>query len=201
MVIGWEPVLLIKLRASWGLTGNNNIGNYRYEQNMAGSSGVVFGNTVYTSTAPGNVADSKLGWESTSQYNFGADFGLLNNRLNLMVNYYISKSYDLLFSQNITAGSGSTSILTNLRDAEIRNTGFDAQIDARVVTGRDFNLNVSANITANKNKVMSLGGAAPIYAAGAERSYTTHVTMVGQPIGMFYGIKVKAWCANRIWPI
>lgn len=181
----------IKLRASWGLTGNNNIGNYRYEQNMAGSSGVVFGNTVYTSTAPGNVADSKLGWESTSQYNFGADFGLLNNRLNLMVNYYISKSYDLLFSQNISAGSGSTSILTNLRDAEIRNTGFDAQIDARVVTGRDFNFNVSANITANKNKVMSLGGAAPIYAAGAERSYTTHVTMVGQPIGMFYGIKVK----------
>jgi TonB-dependent starch-binding outer membrane protein SusC len=181
----------IKLRASWGLTGNNNIGNYRYEQNMASSSGVVFGNTVYTSAAAGNVADAKLGWESTSQYNFGADFGLLNNRLNLMVNYYISKSYDLLFSQNITAGSGSTSILTNLRDAEIRNTGFDAQIDARVVTGKDFNLNVSANITANKNKVMSLGGAAPIYAAGAERSYTTHVTMVGQPIGMFYGIKVK----------
>lgn len=181
----------VKLRASWGLTGNNNIGNYRYEQNMAGSSGVVFGNTVYTSTAAGNVADSKLGWESTSQYNFGADLGLLNNRLNLMVNYYISKSYDLLFSQNITAGSGSTTILTNLRDAEVRNTGFDAQVDARIIATKDFTFNVSGNITTNKNKVMSLGGASPIYSAGAERQYTTHVTMVGQPIGMFYGIKVK----------
>jgi TonB-dependent starch-binding outer membrane protein SusC len=181
----------VKLRASWGLTGNNNIGNYRYEQTMAGSSGVVFGNTVYTSTAAGNVADAKLGWESTSQYNFGADLGLLNNRLNVIVNYYISKSYDLLFQQNITAGSGSTSILTNLRDAEIRNTGIDAQIDARIVNGKDFTFSVSGNITHNNNKVMSLGGAAPIYSVGAERQYVTHVTQVGQPIGMFYGLKVK----------
>lgn len=181
----------VKLRASWGLSGNNNIGNYRYEQNMATPSGVVFGNTVYTATAPGGVADPALGWESTSQYNFGADFGLFNNRVNLLVNYYISKSYDLLFSMNITAASGSTAVLTNLREAEVRNNGFDAQIDVKAIQGRDFNLNVSGNITANKNKVVNLGGAAPIYSQGGERQYNTHVTMVGQPIGMFYGFKVK----------
>lgn len=180
----------VKLRSSWGLTGNNNIGNYRYEQAMAASSGVVFGNTVYTATNAGNVVDPALGWESTSQYNFGIDLGLLDNRINFIVNYYNSKSYNLLFNQNITAGSGSTSVLTNLKDADIRNTGFDAQVDVRILSTRDFSLNFSGNITANKNKVRSLGGVSPIYVAGAERQYITHVTMEGQPVGMFYGLKV-----------
>lgn len=187
----------VKVRGSWGLSGNNNIGNYRYEQAMAASSGVVIGNTVYTGTSAGSVADPKLGWESTSQFNFGLDLGLLNNRLNLIVNYYISKSYDLLFNRNITAASGSTSVLTNLQNADVRNNGFDAQVDARIVSTKDFNFNISANITANKNKVRSLGGASTIYSIGAERSYTTHVTMVGQPIGMFYGVKVKGMVREK----
>jgi TonB-linked SusC/RagA family outer membrane protein len=180
----------VKLRASWGLTGNNNIGNYRYDQTLSSPTGVVIGNNVITAYSPGGVADSKLGWESTSQFNFGLDLGLLNNRLNVIVNYYISKSYDLLVNQNITAGTGSTSILTNLHDADVRNKGIDAQIDARVVSTKDFNLNFSGNINFNNNEVKSLGGAPTIYAQGAERPYNTHVTMEGQPIGMFYGFKV-----------
>jgi TonB-linked SusC/RagA family outer membrane protein len=181
-----------KLRASWGLTGNNNIGNYRYEQSISSPGGVVFGSpgTVYTANWAGNIADEKLGWESTSQYNFGMDLGLFRNRLSVIFNYYVSKSYNLLFNQNITAASGSASILTNLRNSNISNTGFDAQFDARIISTKKFNLNFSGNITANKNKVVSLGGASAIYVAGAERSYTTHVTAEGQPIGMFYGLKV-----------
>lgn len=180
----------IKLRASWGLTGNNNIGNYNYQQPMQPMGGVVFGNTVNTAFSPGNLADPKLGWESTSQFNFGADLGLLNNRINLMVNYYISKSYDLLFNQNVTAGSGSTKVLTNLSDADIRNRGIDAQVDVKVINTKDFSLNFSGNITHNKNEVVSLGGASTIFTAGAERSYITHATMEGQPVGMFYGLRV-----------
>ncbi|NII28832.1 TonB-dependent receptor [Pseudoflavitalea sp. X16] len=180
----------IKLRASWGLTGNNNIGNYNYQQPIQPMGGAVFGNTVNTAFSPGNLADPKLGWESTSQFNFGADLGLLNNRVNLMVNYYISKSYDLLFNQNVTAGSGSTKVLTNLSDADIRNRGIDAQVDVKVINTKDFSLNLSGNITHNKNEVVSLGGASTIFTAGAERSYITHATMEGQPVGMFYGLRV-----------
>ena len=184
--------LTAKLRASWGLTGNNNIGNYRYEQTISSPGGVVFGSpgTIYTANWAGTLADEKLGWESTSQYNFGVDLGLLHNRLSLIFNYYISKSYNLLFLQNITAASGSTAILTNLKNSDIRNTGLDAQFDAKIIATKKFNLNFSGNITANKNKVVSLGGASTLYVAGAERSYTTHVTMQGQPIGMFYGLRV-----------
>ncbi len=83
----------LKLRASWGLTGNNNIGNYKYEQSMATPSGVVYGpGTLYTATWAGGLTDQKLGWESTSEYNFGVDIGLLHNRLSFIINYYKSKS-------------------------------------------------------------------------------------------------------------
>lgn len=182
----------IKLRASWGLSGNNNIGNYRYEQTVPSPGGVVFGSpgTVNTANWAGNIADDKLGWESTSQYNIGADLGLFDNRLSVIFNYYSSESFDLLFLQSISAASGSTTILTNLRNSNIQNKGFDAQIDARIISTKDFRLNVSGNVTANKNKVVSLGGASAIFAAGAERQYVTHVTREGDPIGVYYGLKV-----------
>ncbi|OQP62219.1 SusC/RagA family TonB-linked outer membrane protein [Niastella populi] len=180
----------LKLRASWGLTGNNNIPNYAYEQNLTGAGGTVIGNTVYNGTWTGGVADGTLGWESTSQYNFGFDVTTLGNRLSVIANYYISNSYDLLMNSPTSAISGGTSILTNLRNAKVRNTGFDLQLDYKVIQSKDFDLTISGNIMANKNEVVSLGGASEIQNAGAERSYITHITREGDPIGSFYGVKV-----------
>lgn len=180
----------LKLRASWGLTGNNNIGNYRYEQNLTGAGGQVIGNTVYNSTWASGITDDKLGWESTSSYNFGADVQTLNNRLSVIFNYYISNSFNLLYNKSISALAGSTSILTNLKNSDISNKGFDLQLDAKLIQSKDFNLGVSGNIMMNKNKVVSLGGASEIQINGAERSYITHVTREGSPVGSFYGIQV-----------
>lgn len=187
----------LKLRASWGLTGNNNIPNYRYEQGLTGAGGQVIGNTVYNATWPGGIADPKLGWESTSQYNFGVDATALHNRLSVIVNYYFSKSYNLLYNQNISALSGSTSILTNLRNSNIQNKGIDLQIDVKVIQTKDFNLSFSGNVTANKNKVISLGGASEIQINGAERSYITHVTREGAPVGSFYGLEVAGMVREK----
>ena len=180
----------LKLRASWGLTGNNNIGNYNYEQDLTGSGGEVIGGTVNNATWAGGIKDEKLGWESTAQYNFGLDAIVLNNRVSVIVNYYSSKSYNLLYNQSVSALSGATSILTNLHNSNIQNRGFDLQLDVKVIQGKDFNLNFSGNITANKNKVISLGGASEIQTNGAERSYITHITREGDPVGSFYGVKV-----------
>jgi len=181
---------VLKLRASWGLTGNNNIGNYRYEQGLTGSGGQVVGSTVYNATWAGGITDAKLGWESTAQYNFGLDASMLDNRLSVILNYYRSKSYNLLYNQSISSLSGATSILTNLRNSNIQNNGFDLQLDLKVIRSKDFNFNVSGNITANKNNVVSLGGASEIQINGAERSYITHVTREGSPVGSFYGLHV-----------
>lgn len=181
----------VKLRASWGLSGNNNIGNYNFQQVMAATGGAVFGNnTIATATWAGNVRDLNLGWETTSQYNFGADVGLFNGRISLMANYYISRSYNLLFNQPLSAVSGAFTWLTNLSDSKVENKGFDFQIDSRVVSTRDFDLGLSGNLSINRNKVLDMGGASTIITNGAERSYLTHITEEGQPIGMFYGFKV-----------
>lgn len=181
----------LKLRASWGLSGNNNIGNYNSQQVMANPTGVIFGtNTVNTATYASDIKDLKIGWESTSQYNTGLDIGLFNGRVNVIANYYLSYSYNLLFNQPISAVSGTSTVLTNLRDSKIRNRGIDVQIDTRVIDHKDFHLNFSGNISVNRNKVLDMGGASTIITAGAERSYKTHITQTGQPVGMFYGFKV-----------
>ncbi|MBN9384303.1 MAG: TonB-dependent receptor [Chitinophagaceae bacterium] len=180
----------LKLRASWGLTGNNNIPNYKELQYITGAGGVVVGNTVVNSGWAGDLADPSLGWESTSQYNFGLDGTVLNNRVSFFINYYLSKSYNLLYNKTISAISGANFILTNLRNSNIRNQGMDLQVDVKAIQTKDFNLNFSGNITANKNKVISLGGASEIQTNGAERSYITHVTREGAPVGSFYGVQV-----------
>ncbi|HEU4553711.1 MAG TPA: TonB-dependent receptor [Chitinophaga sp.] len=182
----------LKLRASWGLSGNNNIGNYNYQQVMSKPGGVVYGNgTIATAIWSGDIRDQKLGWESTSQFNFGADVGLFNDRVFVIANYYISRSYNLLFNQSVSAVSGASTVLTNLRNSKVQNKGFDIQVDSRIVSTKDFNFNFSGNISVNRNKVLDMGGASTIITAGAERSYKTHITEEGQPIGMFYGFRVK----------
>lgn len=185
------PASTLRLRGSWGLTGNYNIPLYGYQQTVASPTGAVFGaGTIQTAYYAGSIKDQRLGWESTSQYNLGLDVGLLNNRLTLVSNVYLSHSYNLLFNQPISAISGTTSILTNLRDSRIRNQGLELQLDGRAVQTADFNLNLSGNISFNRNLVQDMGGANTITVAGAERSYITHITQEGQPVGMFYGYRV-----------
>ncbi len=182
----------VKIRASWGLSGNNNIGDYNHTQTMSTPGGAIFGPGSGISTAvwAGSIKDRNLGWESTSQYNLGTDLSFFNGRLSVIANYYYSLSYNLLFNQPISAISGASSILTNLKNSKVRNTGFDLQLDGRIINNDDFTLGLTGNIALNKNKVLDLGGNSTIYSIGAERQYITHVTQEGQPIGMFYGFKV-----------
>lgn len=95
-----------------------------------------------------------------------------------------------MYNQPISAISGSTTILTNLRDSKIRNTGFDLQLDGKIVNTKDFTLGASGNISLNRNKVVKLPAQNTLIINGAERSYLTSITTQGQPIGMFYGFQV-----------
>ncbi|MGJ1269789.1 SusC/RagA family TonB-linked outer membrane protein [Sphingobacterium spiritivorum] len=180
----------MKFRASWGKSGNNNIPDYRAITAYNSPGGVIIADKVATALWPDDLRDPNLGWESTSQYNAGLDLGLLRGRLNVMTNFYLSRSFNLLFNQPITAISGATTIFTNLPDSKVQNKGFDVQIDAALIRKNDFELGFSGNINVNRNKVLDLGGASTIMTNGAERSYITHITQEGSPIGMFYGFKV-----------
>lgn len=197
---GWlKDNTSLRLRASWGISGNNNIGNYNSIQTFSNPTGVVYGsNTITSAYYPGPVTDNKLGWESTSQYNIGIDLGLFHDRVSLIANFYDSRTYNLLINNNvsaisgnpITSGASGPTILTNLRNSRIRNRGFDFQVDAKVIQRGAFHLNMAGNISINRNKVLNMGGASTIVSAGAERQYITHITQAGQPIGMFYGYQV-----------
>ncbi|MGJ1286452.1 SusC/RagA family TonB-linked outer membrane protein [Sphingobacterium spiritivorum] len=180
----------MKFIASWGKSGNNNIPDYRAITAYNSPGGVIIADKVATALWPDDLRDPNLGWESTSQYNAGLDLGLLRGRLNVMTNFYLSRSFNLLFNQPITAISGATTIFTNLPDSKVQNKGFDVQIDATLIRKNDFELGFSGNINVNRNKVLDLGGASTIMTNGAERSYITHITQEGSPIGMFYGFKV-----------
>ncbi|WP_165043822.1 TonB-dependent receptor [Dysgonomonas sp. ZJ709] len=174
----------IRLRASWGLSGNNNIGNYEHTSSMS-SGGYPFGNSVESAYWEGGFRDEAIGWEKTAQYNLGFDIGLIGGRINLIGNYFNSESYDLLYDQPISSISGSKSVKTNLTDARVRNRGFDFQVDGRILTGA-FSWNMSANLTVNRNKVLNMGGINDLYLVG-ERSVVSHVTRAGSPIGSFFG--------------
>lgn len=174
----------LRLRASWGKSGNNDIGNYSAISNISTSS-YAFGNTPVNTSRLAGFADSELGWETTTQTNIGIDLGLLGGRINLIANYYNSISTDVLYNSPISSISGFTSTTTNMTDAKIRNRGFDFQVDARVLTG-ELRWNVSANISFNRNKVVSLGGLDDILST-SERSVQSHITKEGCPIGSFYG--------------
>ena len=180
----------MKLRASWGRSGNNNIGDYATITSYSSPTGVIIGDQVETAYYPLDLKDTGLGWEITSQYNAGLDLTMWNRRLSVMTNFYLSQSTNLLFNQPISAVSGATTILTNLPNSKVENKGFDLQLDARLVRNENWDLGFSGNINVNRNKVLDLGGASTIITNGAERSYHTHITQEGSPIGMFYGFKV-----------
>lgn len=180
----------VKIRASWGRSGNFNIPNYAIQQTLATPSGAILNGSGVTATYPGGIKDNTLSWETTSQYNFGTDISLFKGRLSIIANYYLSYSYNLLYAQPISAISGSTTILTNLRDSKIRNGGFDFQVDGRIINNKDFTFGASGNISLNRNKVVKLPSNNTLIINGAERSYLTSITTQGQPIGMFYGYKV-----------
>jgi TonB-linked SusC/RagA family outer membrane protein len=177
-----------KLRASWGLSGNNNIGNYSAWQEMT-QGGYPFGanSNIETAYWQGAFSDQAIGWEKNSQYNAGLDISLFHHRMNIIGNYYYSLSYDLLYSQPISAISGSSSVTTNLSAAKVRNTGIDLQIDGRILTG-ELKWNLSGNISVNRNSVIDMGGMNEIQKAN-ERNVVCHVTRSGLPVGSFYGYK------------
>ena len=179
-----KDVASIRLRASWGKSGNNDIGNYA---SLAGisSGSYAFGQTPVSTTYEGSFTDAALGWETTRQTNVGIDLGFFNGRLNVIGNWYNSISTDILYKYPISSISGATSTTTNMSGAKIRNRGFDVQLDARLLTGK-VNWNFSTNISVNRNKVVSMGGLDDIIST-TERSVGSHITKEGKPIGSFYG--------------
>ena len=185
-----EDVNLIsdfKWRVSYGLTGNQAISPYQTLARFSTSYTIIDGVPV-NAVRPTTVANDDLTWETTRQFDLGADIALFENRLNLTVDYYRSVTSDLLFSVPLPSYSGYSSQLQNL--GKVENKGLEFSLNSFNTTGA-FKWNTGFNISFNRNKVLELpDGNDILYGSGPGHLIglgQTQILRVGEPVGSFYG--------------
>ncbi|MDR3244953.1 MAG: TonB-dependent receptor [Prevotellaceae bacterium] len=168
----------LKLRASFGTVGNQEIGNYQYAATYGVTSNprYSFNDNVVVSYGRANAENPNLKWEQTASYNVGVDVGVLKNRLNFVADVYYKKTSNLLNSVPTEITTGFSSILTNI--GSISNKGVEFEVRATPVETRDFTWNISGNIARNVNEVLDLGERTEIVGGNT-------ITKVGQPLGVY----------------
>ncbi len=193
--IGWriseEPFMKdisfindMKLRASWGVTGNNNIGNYP-SLAFVGINNYILNNSFAPGKVISSFANSSLKWEKSDQLDLGLDLSTLNNKLTFTFEYYRKLTNDMLLPVSIPAVSGFTTSLDNI--GQVENKGIELSVDYRANLG-PVNFRSNFNITANRSTVLAINGANNILWYG--NFYGGYNVMkVGRPIGMIYGYK------------
>lgn len=172
----------LKLRVSYGKSGNNNIGNYAHLASINAGS-YIFGNKQVTASSVG-LSNPFLTWEESNQIDAGVDIGLFNNRLTLAVDYYHRKSMNMLLNNVIPAITGFNSQTVN--QGNIRNKGVEIALGATPLTGK-FTWDLNMNVAFNRNKILSLNRNGAQILAGNNDNNPTHISVVGKPIGQFFG--------------
>lgn len=189
--LGWrisqEPFLQdvdfiddLKFRASFGVTGNQNIGNFNYiplyeaGANYAGQPGI----------AQRNVGVSNLSWEESQEQNYGFDLTLLNGRLTLVGDYYIKTTEDLILNRPLPKSSGFSSSTQNF--GSIQNKGWEFQALGTILQG-NLNWNINLNLARNRNRVISLPGGNEIRAIQGGDIPVEAIAREGEVLGTFIG--------------
>lgn len=171
----------LKLRASFGYTGNERIGDFRFLGSWVGS---PYNGT--TGVSPSNVANLDLKWETTREINVGTDVSFWNGRIQASIEGYVNTTTDLLFRQPYAATTGFTSVLANIGDLE--NKGLELGLTT-VNLDKAVKWSTEINLSRNINKILFLADSIPIYAGyTVEGSSATNVVREGQPLGTFIGL-------------
>ncbi len=182
----------LKLRLSWGITGNNRIGDFSYYSALDYADHYALGNSTPSAAAGiSSYANKALTWEETEQYDLGLDFAVLKNRIRLTADLYRKTTRDLLLNAYVPFSTGVGSAQLNV--GSVRNEGIELTLETVNVKTRDFTWASSFNIAFNRNEVLEL--------ANGQTSFTTNVswtgdfsatplyiTRVGGPISSFYGL-------------
>ncbi|WP_300761865.1 TonB-dependent receptor [uncultured Parabacteroides sp.] len=181
-----KPISDLKIRASFGISGNNRIGNYS-AIGLLSTGFYPTGDAVQNTVNPNTMPNDDLGWERTRQYNVGFELGLFDNRIRLEGDFYDSRSIDLLLNVPIPTITGYSSQMQNI--GKVQNRGMEFTLNTKNFTGRDFTWSSNFNISFNKNKVLEVGvDGRPIYGSAANAN-NAFITKPGYPIASFYGYK------------
>ncbi|AUD02644.1 SusC/RagA family TonB-linked outer membrane protein [Spirosoma pollinicola] len=172
----------LKLRASWGVTGNNDIGNYP-SLAFVGANNYILGNAFSAGKVVSSFANSELKWEKSNQLDIGMDLALFNSKLIFNIEYYKKITNDMLLPVSIPSVSGFTTSLANI--GKVENHGVEIGGEFRTTIGQ-VNFRTNANISFNRNRILAIKGASDaLYYGSFYGGY--NVQKVGRPVGMIYG--------------
>ena len=181
----------LKIRTSYGLTGNSEIPPYQSDASL-NSYPAVLGNTRVTGVGTGRIANPDLKWEKTAQFDAGVELGLLQNRISLEADIYYRKTTDMLLDKPLPRSSGYASIRQNIGSME--NKGLELTLNTVNIRTKNFSWNTTFNISMNRNKVLSLATPAPIYSGNPNFLSNTGIIKVGEPVGSFWGlVRLGVW--------
>lgn len=190
----WEPIRnaveYMKIRASWGIIGNQNITPYSTLASLNATSFNYGTNTNYTGYWAGGIATPDLTWEKVKQLDFGIDLGFLGNRLSVGIDYFSKKTTDALLQQSSTGYLGGVTYWTNA--GEVSNKGFDINVNAQIIQTKDLQWSSSLNASYLKNEVTKLSAQTPrLYGEKPALGTVDPCTIIqeGEAIGTFYGFK------------
>ncbi|SDD82477.1 TonB-linked outer membrane protein, SusC/RagA family [Pricia antarctica] len=181
-----ETINSLKLRGSWGLTGNSEIPVYNSLANLNEFNYVINGGLVL-GLADGRLGNPDLKWESTTMKNIGLDVGLFNDRLNLTLDYFANQTEDLLLFVTLPSSLGFQSLLKN--SGSLENKGFEVGLNGYIVNNEDFKWNISGNISILRNKLTDLGESTPFFSSSTSGHLGVDGSWVeaGNPIGVWRG--------------
>jgi TonB-linked SusC/RagA family outer membrane protein len=183
-----ELISNLKLRASYGQTGNSEITAYQADAGM-GNYAVIFNNQRETGVGVGRLANPNLRWEKTSQFDIGAEIGFLQNRITFEIDLYRKVTEDMLLSAPVPSSSGYTTVSKNVGSLE--NKGIELGINTVNFEKTDFSWNTTFNLSINKNRVTALAGGADIFLGST-------IVRAGEPVGSFFGfIHEGTWSTSE----
>ncbi|MGD1844676.1 MAG: SusC/RagA family TonB-linked outer membrane protein [Salibacteraceae bacterium] len=175
----------LKVRASYGVTGNNSGINEYEHYGLLVPVGTGFGQNGYN---PFNVASPNLGWESLTEFNPGLDMAFLGGRVNLFFDYYVRNSVDLLLDVPIPSVVGFDEALENR--GKVRNEGVEFELSTKNYITKDFSWTSTATATHNKNTLVDFAGADGLISIVDDKRPAEWIAKEGQPISSFYGYVV-----------
>ena len=184
----------LKLRAGYGVSGNQT-SRYSSLARVNSSIGYIFGDggTGAMRQELASMENSDLKWEKTAGFNFGLDFALLGNRISGNIEYYTTKTTDLLYAVAIPSITGFTSIMSNV--GEIKNNGFEITINSRNIVTKDFEWTSMFNLSTNSNEITKLAGL-DTDGDGKEDDLTSSSLFIGESLSAIYDYTI-----DGIWQV
>ncbi|GAA0739504.1 TonB-dependent receptor [Gaetbulibacter jejuensis] len=198
-----DVVSKLKLRASYGLTGNENfsLGDditswYPYLALLDNTTAVIDG-TIVNAPSALNIANALLQWEASVEINPGIDFGFLNNRIQGSLDYYKRTSDKLLLDNPVSYVTGFNNGIVNL--GEVVNSGFEFELRSKNITNENFKWNSTLIASTNKNELTNFGDSNGQILVDTYGRNSEWINLVGNPISSFYGYVVDRELSNEYW--